>query len=60
MISRMHFEAIAKTMAETKNLGARSRALAMAGTLAKFNPNFDKERFITAALSERTNAWTSI
>ena len=58
MISRTHFEAIARTMAETKNLEAHSRALAMADTLAAFNPNFDKDKFVTAALTERTNAWT--
>ena len=62
MISRTHFEAIAKTMAETKYLGAYSRAALMADTLAKFNPGFDRDRFIAAALgakNRRSNSSTS-
>lgn len=70
-MSRMHFEAIARTIAEQResfrsNLAHAQFASDMAKTLAETNPRFDRPKFIMACMpkawvgTKHSSAWERI
>ena len=54
-MTRKHFNAIAETLKEQEASPKMIRE--MARTLSAFNSNFDKERFIDAAMSAPLSDW---
>jgi hypothetical protein len=53
-LTRQHFRAVADAVAETPGLTPQQRhdvATALATALARFNPRFDRAKFVEAAIA---------